>query len=372
MEATQWFRHRLLVLCAGTNVTSEFGDIATGLTAVKATIKAANLHRIRPPVKFSETQTNPRGAQGHFFCPTIREAVTFVPWSGWWLSPHLDCQGRRRSCDGADPRLYHGNWDRFTWAGNRNWHRHRIYTLQRRIKLLKNPSGIPRGRRVFLEQYGNKLAIGWGALSVGWACGFAPEWEGFIDVAFSNPLVFGGLAILSLGYASNPFTSGRGWREIPRLKWPVIAFAWGLVTGWLPLQFISSVSALDGWTLGASIGAQTLFVAGITLPFDVRDVFIDPAELRTIPQQTGTRFTTALAVSLVLISMGAFYGLDHSLARTAAGAMALIGIALAPTVRKEWVFSLWLDGCLILQGCWLFCSLDAAQEPFPAKFVLRD
>ena len=52
--------------------------------------------------------------------------------------------------------------------------------------------------------------------------------------------------------------------------------------------------------------------------------------------------------------------------------MALIGTAFAPTIRKEWVFSLWLDGCLILQGVLAFCSLDAAREPFPAKFVLRD
>ena len=248
------------------------------------------------------------------------------------------------------------NWDRFTWAGltGIGIATGCIYTLQRRIKLLKNPSGIPRARRNFLEQHGNKLAISWGVLAVGWACGFASEWEGFVDVALSNPLVLGGMAILSLGYASNPFTGGRGWRDIPRLKWPVIAIAWGLVTGWLPLQFISPVSALDGWTMGASIGAQTLFVAGITLPFDVRDVFIDPAELRTVPQQTSTWFTTALAAGLVLISMGAFYGLDHSSAHTATGALALIGIVLALTVRKEWVFSLWLDGCLILQGVLAF------------------
>jgi hypothetical protein len=249
-----------------------------------------------------------------------------------------------------------GNWEHFTWAGltgigiATGW----IYTLQRRIKLLKNPSGIPRDRRVFLEQHGNKLAMGWGVLAVGWASGFASEWERFVVVALSDPLVLGGMAILSLGYASNPFTGGRGWRDIPRLKWPVIALAWGLVTGWLPLQFISSESALDGWSTWGGIGAQTLFVAAITLPFDVRDVFIDPTELRTVPQQTSTLFTTALAVALVFIAMGAFYDLDHSLARTAAGAVALIGIVLAPTIRREWVFSLWLDGCLILQGVLAF------------------
>ena len=305
------------------------------------------------------TQTNPRGAQGHFFCPTIREnndlcaMVRLVAFTHIWIA--LGAVGAAAATVLTQGYAM-GNWDRFTWAGltGIGIATGCIYTLQRRIKLLKNPSGIPRARRNFLEQHRNKLAISWGVLAVGWACGFASEWEGFVDVALSNPLVFGGMAILSLGYASNPFTGGRGWRDIPRLKWPVIAFAWGLVTGWLPLQFISPVSALDGWTTWGGIGAQTLFVAAITLPFDVRDVFIDPAELRTVPQQTGTRFTTALAVSLVLISMGAFYGLDHSVARTAAGALALIGIALAPIVRKEWVFSLWLDGCLILQGVLAF------------------
>ena len=83
----------------------------------------------------------------------------------------------------------------------------------------------------------------------------------------------------------------------------------GIGTGWLPLQFISCIS-VDGWTPGCGICAQTFFV-GNHLAFDVRDVFIDPVELRTVPQQTGTRFTTALAVSLVLISMGAFYGYHH-------------------------------------------------------------
>ena len=249
-----------------------------------------------------------------------------------------------------------GNWDRFTWAGltGIGIATGCIYTLQRRIKLLKNPSGIPRDRRIFLEKHGYKIALGWGTLTVGWALSYASQWKDFIDVALSNPLGLGVMAILSLGYASNPFTGGRGWRDIPRLKWPVIAFAWGLVTGWLPLQFVSPASALDGWAIWKGIGAQTLFVAAITLPFDTRDVFIDPAALRTVPQQTSTRFTTALAVALALIAVGAFYGLDHSLARTAAGAIGLIGIALAPTVRKEWVFSLWLDGCLILQGVLAF------------------
>ena len=58
-----------------------------------------------------------------------------------------------------------------------------------------------------------------------------------------------------------------------------------------------------------AIGVQMLFVAGITLPFDVRDLAIDPVELRTVPQQSGVRFTTALAITLVVLSMGGFWGM---------------------------------------------------------------
>ena len=49
-----------------------------------------------------------------------------------------------------------GNWDRFTWAGltGIGIATGCIYTLQRRIKLLKNPSGIPRGRRVSWNSMG--------------------------------------------------------------------------------------------------------------------------------------------------------------------------------------------------------------------------
>ena len=103
-----------------------------------------------------------------------------------------------------------------------------------------------------------------------------------------------------------------------------------------------------------SIGVQTLFVAGITLPFDVRDLSIDPAALRTVPQQSGVHFTKALAITLVVLSVGGFWGLDNSSARVIAGAVALVGIVLVPYVRHEWIFSLWLDGCLILQGVLAF------------------
>ncbi|MAI23172.1 MAG: hypothetical protein CL828_03860 [Crocinitomicaceae bacterium] len=232
-----------------------------------------------------------------------------------------------------------------------------MYTLQRRIKLLKNPLGIPHERRNFLVKWGKPMAWGWGLIAVVWTLTFASEWRSFLMVILDHTAILGSVIILALGYASNPISGGRGWRDIPRLKWPVIALAWGVVTGWLPLQFLPSANALDGWTATKSIGLQTLFVAGITLPFDVRDLHVDPMQLRTLPQQTSVRFTIALALILVLMSMGCFWALDSSPARAIAGAIAFAGIVLVSSIRKEWIFSLLLDGCLILQGVLAFLLL---------------
>ena len=110
---------------------------------------------------------------------------------------------------------------------------------------------------------------------------------------------------------------------------------------------------MNGLLLNPS-GCKRFSWPGLPSPFDVRDLTIDPAELRTVPQQSGVRFTTALAITLVVLSMGGFWGLDTSSARAIAGAVALVGIVLVPTARHEWIFSLWLDGCLILQGVLAF------------------
>ena len=166
--------------------------------------------------------------------------------------------------------------------------------------------------------------------------------------------MFGGMATLALGYASNPITGGRGWRDIPRLKWPVIALAWGLVTGWLPLQFLPSASALGEWTLRRiHRGANVL--CGRELP--------SPSMCAMSPsiRRNCARFRSKPAPGSPLrwpsrwslMSMGAFYGWTPP-RHGPAGAVALIGIVLVPSVRHEWVFSLWLDGCLILQGVLAF------------------
>ena len=229
-----------------------------------------------------------------------------------------------------------------------------VYTWQRRVKLHKNPMGVPVARRTFLRRAENAMALMWGALAMAWLAGSHAVWPVFQEIVIAHPIAIGGMALLAIGYASNPITGGRGWREVPHLKWPVIAVAWGLVTGWLPLQLLPDALTLDGWTVAASVAVQTAFVAGLTLPFDVRDLPIDPVALQTVPQRTGIRWTAAMALVLVALSSLGFMHLDPHLGRAGAGLAAAGGIAMTRRIQREWVYSLWLDGCLILQGVFAF------------------
>ena len=135
------------------------------------------------------------------------------------------------------------------------------------------------------------------------------------------------IAALALGYASTPHR--RSWvARCPRLKWPVIALAWGLVAA------ASSVPAFGccsrEWAAVEFIGVQTLFVAGITLPFDVRDLSIDPAELRPSTATIGRSVHHGAGNHVGRVEHRGLWGLDTSW-RAIAGAVALVGIVVVPS-----------------------------------------
>jgi len=229
------------------------------------------------------------------------------------------------------------------------------YTVQRLVKLHRHPDRIPAERRLFLKTWRWPLVLSWLA-ALAAACAFAyPEmvfWWGWMN---ENLILVGGIFILTWGYASNPFTGGHGWRDIPRAKWPAIALVWGVSTGWMPLDWVEAPVDSARWL---NLAAQTAFIAGITLPFDVRDVSIDSSALKTMPQVVGLRYSGLLALSLVVISALLFLSIDPGLGRVAASGFALIGILLSMRNSNEWVCSLWLDGCLILQGVLAFLTFN--------------
>ena len=271
---------------------------------------------------------------------------------------HLDCTGCfwRGSSNGVGPRLCSGRVERFHVERiDGNWGRHGVRVhCNVALSCAKTPREF-RANGAFSRTVGKPNGLGGGILAVAWAWACAPEWRSAVGLALDHPAVLFGVATLALGYASNPITGGRGWRDIPRLKWPVIALAWGLVTGWLPLQFLPSSVALGEWAAVESIGVQTLFVAGITLPFDVRDLLHRLGGTAHGSAAIGCSVHHSTGHHIGRAEHGGLLGVGHLPARAIAGAVALVGIVLVPSsVRHEWIFSLWLDGCLILQGVLAF------------------
>lgn len=233
-----------------------------------------------------------------------------------------------------------------------------IYTAQRLIKLKRNPDGVPAERAEFLRQWGGGLLGAWSAIILGW-WGWTPiaidEVAQLIAQA-SGPVFL--LAALSAGYASIPFVDARGWRELPKWKLPVISLSWALATVWVPFEVIGMELPWDPaavWSVGGShFMAQFLFVAGLTLPFDIRDLQIDPAELQTIPQRRGA--DRAILISMVLMVLGCLgFGLiDTGVERVIAGLCAVLLVWSTRNQKTEWVYTLGLDGCLVLQGALTF------------------
>ncbi|MFZ9054276.1 MAG: hypothetical protein ACO2ZL_00605 [Flavobacteriales bacterium] len=231
------------------------------------------------------------------------------------------------------------------------------YTVQRMVKLHRHPHRIPQQRKQFLSTWRWPLMLGWSAaLALAFALAF-PALGYWWSWMHENLILIGGIFILTWGYASNPFTGGRGWREVPRAKWPAIALVWGVSTGWMPLDWVEA--SVDDSVRWFNLVAQTAFVAGITLPFDVRDVGIDDDALKTMPQVVGLRSSGLLALGLVVISGLLFLSIDPGWGRVTASGFALVGIALSMRNSNEWVCSLWLDGCLVLQGVLAFLAYSA-------------
>lgn len=92
-----------------------------------------------------------------------------------------------------------------------------------------------------------------------------------------------------------PSRKNIGLRWIPGLKILVIASCWTLLAT-LPLQQSIEFNAI-------AILATWLFIIGLTIPFDIRDIGTDPKALKTIPQLTGTNAATWLSFGCILTSL---------------------------------------------------------------------
>ncbi|HEY1062507.1 MAG TPA: hypothetical protein VGE44_12515 [Daejeonella sp.] len=176
----------------------------------------------------------------------------------------------------------------------------------------------------------------------------------------SSKILLFTLALISVAYNLPLFTihdKKFGLRNIPGIKLFLIASVWALSCVLLPILEMESNQAISV-TLNDTILLITkrfLFIAAITVPFDIRDIYQDKFyELKTIPVLFGERWALficqgllgAYIILLVLFTEhfdANFFGLSLTIILT--GWL----IFKSKWKKNEYYYFLYLDGTMILQ-----------------------
>ena len=230
------------------------------------------------------------------------------------------------------------------------------YTVQRFIKTQFFPLSAPPERIAFMKKYGVGLIVAWGIVLM------AVIMLSAVDFSTSANALVIFLIIISTAYAAIPL------REKAYLKLPLIAGVFALATVVYPVLLAGFKLSDFTPVLATVLLARVLYIAGITIPFDVRDLNIDSVNMKTMPQQIGTKRSLQRAVILVggsgvlwagLLIMGAIPQIvGYSLLIHAIISIPFVSPFLAGRNRSEFYYSIILDGlisfqCVILLLCYL-------------------
>lgn len=192
----------------------------------------------------------------------------------------------------------------------------------------------------------------------------------FFAEIFSIPILIvllptAGLSLLYVVPASFGRTKrAQAMREREGWKLWVIALCWALLTVALPL--VGGKSAMISGTEAAFLFLERLFfVAGLTISFDIRDLYLDSPELRTLPQRVGAAGSVKLAVFLIAIAsvcstvlwVSGLYSNWVFAALLMSALLSSLLIIPSPQKKDKLYFTGILDSMLILQPALVFSAL---------------
>lgn len=176
------------------------------------------------------------------------------------------------------------------------------------------------------------------------------------------------LAVISVAYSLPIFSindKSFGLRNIPGVKLFLIAMVWSLSCVLLPILELESVtepsvSARDTLLL---IAKRFLFIAAITVPFDIRDLFQDKTnELKTIPVILGEKKALLICQGLLVIYLILLFLFTNSFDENFFGLLLTIILSgwlifKSKWEKNEYYYFFYLDGTMIVQFLMLLlCS----------------
>ncbi len=174
-------------------------------------------------------------------------------------------------------------------------------------------------------------------------------------------ILIGFTAFLSICYSLPLFSINDrrfGLRNIPGLKLFLIALIWSMSTVLFPIVEASAKlhAIIPTSDVVILTGMNFLFIAAITIPFDVRDLFQDRFyNLKTLPVVFGAEKSiwlaqTFLAIHVVLLfvfSKGEVNAANIGL--TLAALITAYTIHRSPSGKTEYYYFFFLDGTMIMQ-----------------------
>jgi 4-hydroxybenzoate polyprenyltransferase len=183
----------------------------------------------------------------------------------------------------------------------------------------------------------------------------------FFLISVESRILMVFLSVISFFYSIPIFTVGEqkfGLRNIPGLKQFLITLVWTMSTALLPIleaQSIhsTSISMRDTTIL---VAKRFLFIAALTIPFDIRDLFEDrQSGLKTLPVVWGEKnaylicqaLLAAYLILLFLFRNGGFNADFYALAFTVVLAGWLI--FKSKWEKNEYYYFFYMDGVLIVQ-----------------------
>lgn len=163
------------------------------------------------------------------------------------------------------------------------------YSVQRAIKHFRHPQNMPSARQRFWDDHGRQMLIGWGVLWLAFNLCFFNDLQ-WNDTNRQTVVAF--LALASLAYSAVPGFSG-GLRRVTWLKVPLIAGVWATATTLHPELAFDPLL----W------GQRFVFVASLTLPFDIRDLAVDEHHLDTVASLKSPPWVLRASRRGMLVSM---------------------------------------------------------------------
>jgi len=163
-----------------------------------------------------------------------------------------------------------------------------IYSIHRLIGINKVKKFAHKGRFAVIEKFKSHILI-YATISFIVCCYM------FLNFDLSRIVLLLGAGIVSVLYTIPIFGSAMRLRDFSFVKIFLIAIVWSYVTGVIPMY----EQGIDMMPIIIYFLEIILFFIAITIPFDIRDYFVDSAnKVGTLPTLLGRNLSTQLALVL--------------------------------------------------------------------------